>query len=194
MPKPKPYDHTDPRPPSRSQKKRDSAALQVLGSKLADMPESALKRLSMGPRLFEALLEYKRLTKHEARRRHLQFIGALMRDEDADPLFRAVEDMEAGNRSQAREFHELEAWRTAILEGDDAVLEQALLLAPEESRADLRTQARQLARNAKAEAAKNKPARSSRTLFRLLRQLKQGAGQLPPEAGEDEETFGESEQ
>lgn len=190
MAKPKPYDYSDPRPPSRSQKKRDSAALQVLGAKLADMPESALKRLAMGPRLFEALIEYKSLTKHEARRRHLQFIGALMRDEDADPLFRAVEDMEAGNRGQAREFHELEAWRAAIMEGDDAVLEQALLLAPEETRADLRTQARQLARNAKAEAAKNKPARSARALFRLLRQLKLGAGGLPPD--EDADEAGES--
>lgn len=194
MPKPKPYDHSDPRPPSRSQKKRDSTALQVLGSKLADMPESALKRLVLTPRLMEAILDYKRLTKHEARRRQLQFIGALMRDQDSDPLFRAVEDMEAGNRSQAREFHELEAWRAAILEGDDAVLEEALLLAPEEARADLRSQARQLARNARAEAAKSKPARSSRALFRLLRQLKQGAGQLPPEADEDTDAAGESEE
>lgn len=187
MRKPKPYDYSDPRPPSRSQKKRDSSALQVLGSKLADMPESALKKLAMGPRLLEAILDYKKLTKHEARRRQLQFIGALMRDEDSDPLQHAVDDMESGNRSQAREFHELEAWRAAIMEGDDAVLEQALLLAPEEARGDLRTQARQLARNAKGEAAKNKPARSARALFRLLRQLKQGAGQLPPEAdgGED---------
>lgn len=193
MRKPKPYDHSDPRPPSRSQKKRDSTALQVLGAKLADMPESALKRLAIGPRLMEALSEYKTLTKHEARRRHLQFIGALMRDEDADPLQRAVEDMEAGNRSQAREFHELEAWRAAILEGDDAVLEEALLLAPEEARAGLRTQARQLARNARAEADKNKPPRSSRALFRLLRQLKQGAGQLPPEQDEATDAAEETE-
>ena len=191
MTKPKPYDHSDPRPPSRSQKKRDSTALQTLGAKLADLPESALKRLNLAPRLFEAILDFKRLTKHEARRRQLQFIGALMRDVDAEPLFRAVEDMEAGNRSQAREFHELEAWRGAILEGDDAVLEEALLLAPEETRTDLRTQARQLARNAKAEAAKGKPARSSRALFRLLRGLKQAGGLLPAEA-DDGEDAGES--
>lgn len=174
MRKPKPYDHSDPRPPSRSQKKRDSSALQVLGGKLADMPESALKRLNLAPRLMEAIVDYKSLTKHEARRRQLQFIGALMRETDSDPLQRAVEDMEAGNRGQAREFHEMEAWRAAIMEGDEAVLEQALALADEEERAGLRTQLRQLARNAKAEAAKNKPPRSARALFRLLRQLRQG--------------------
>lgn len=189
-PKAKPYDHTDPRPPSRSQKKRDSAALQVLGGKLAEMPDSALKRLNLAPRLVEAIADYKGLSKHEARRRQLQFIGALMRETDADPLARAVEDMEAGNRGQAREFHELEGWRAAIMEGDDAVLEQALALAPEEERAGLRTQMRQLARNAKAEAAKNRPPRSARTLFRLLRQLKQGSAVSaqklsPPEPGHE---------
>jgi len=46
MRKPKPYDYSDPRPPSRSQKKRDSSALQVLGGKLAELPDSALKRLA----------------------------------------------------------------------------------------------------------------------------------------------------
>ncbi len=194
MRKPKPYDHSDPRPPSRSQKKRDSSALQVLGGKLADMPESALKRLNLAPRLMEAIVDYKCLTKHEARRRQLQFIGALMRETDSDPLQRAVEDMEAGNRTQAREFHELEGWRAAIMEGDEAVLEQALALADEEERAGLRTQLRQLARNAKAEAAKNKPPRSARALFRLLRQLRQGGAldALEP-SGQDggDEGYGE---
>jgi len=188
MRKPKPYDHTDPRPPSRSQKKRDSAALQVLGTKLAEMPESALKKLDLLPRLLEAILEYKVLTKHEARRRQLQFIGALMRDTDADPLARAVEDMEAGNRSQAREFHAVEAWRAALLAGDESGLEDIVALAPEAEQAEVRSRIRQLARNARAEAEKNKPPRTSRALFRLLRDLRQsGSGGAPAGMDEDEQ-------
>lgn len=176
MRKPKPYDHTDPRPPSRSQKKRDSAALQVLGGKLAEMPDSALKRLNLPPRLEEAIREFKALTKHEAKRRQLQFIGALMRDTDADPLSRAVDDMEAGNRSQTREFHAVEALRTALLAGDESGLEELVSLAPEDERVEIRSKIRQLARNARAEQEKNKPPRSSRALFRLLRELRQSGG------------------
>jgi ribosome-associated protein len=181
-PKAKEYDHTDPRPPSRSQKKRDSSALQVLGGKLADMPASALKRLNLAPRLLEAIKDYKELTKHEARRRQLQFIGALMRETDADPLARAVEDMEAGNRTQAREFHQLEVWRAALIAGDESVQEEILLLAPDETRNAIRPQLRQLVRNARAEAEKNKPPRSARALFRLLRELKQGLAITDPTA------------
>lgn len=179
MRKPKPYDYTDPRPPSRSQKKRDSAALQVLGGKLAELPDSALKRLDLAPRLEEAIREYKKLTKHEAKRRQLQFIGALMRESDTDPLARAVEDMEAGNRSQAREFHAVEALRAALLSGDESGLEDMVALAPEADRAEIRSRIRMLVRNAKAEAEKNKPPRSSRTLFRLLRDLRATGGAGP---------------
>jgi ribosome-associated protein len=176
MRKPKPYDHSDPRPPSRSQKKRDSSALQVLGGKLAELPDSALKRLDLPPRLAEAIRDYKALTGHEAKRRQLQFIGALMRETDSDPLARAVEDMEAGNRSQAHEFHAVEAQRAALLEGDESGLEDIVVLAAEEDRAEVRSRIRQLARNARAEAEKNKPPRSSRALFRLLRELRQNGG------------------
>lgn len=180
MRKPKPYDHTDPRPPSRSQKKRDSAALQVLGGKLAELPESALTKLALPPRLMEAILEFKGLAKHEAKRRQLQFIGALMRDTDADPLALAVEDIESGNRGQAREFHAVESWRTALIAGDESGLEAIVALAPEAEQLEVRSKIRQLTRNARAEAEKNKPPRSSRTLFRLLRELRQsGQGTAP---------------
>lgn len=180
MRKPKPYDYTDPRPPSRSQNKRDSAALQVLGGKLAELPESALKKLDLLPRLMEAIIEYKALGKHEAKRRQLQFIGALMRETDAAPLALAVEDIESGNRGQAREFHAVEAWRTALLAGDESGLEGLVALAPEDEQVEVRSKIRMLARNARAEAEKNKPPRSSRALFRLLRELRQ-SGQLAPE-------------
>ncbi len=186
MRKPKPYDHTDPRPPSRSQKKRDSAALQVLGGKLAELPESALSKLDLPPRLLEAIMEFKALAKHEAKRRQLQFIGALMRDTDADPLALAVEDMESGNRSQAREFHAVEAWRAALLAGDESGLEAIVALAPENEQVEVRSKIRQLTRNARAEAEKNKPPRSSRTLFRLLRELRQsGQGTAPVDTDDD---------
>jgi len=80
--------------------------------------------------------------------------------------------MEAGNRSQAHEFHAVEAQRAALLAGDESDLEDIVALAPEDERALVRSKIRQLVRNAKAEAEKNKPPRTSRALFRLLRELR----------------------
>lgn len=70
----------DYRPPSRSQKKRDSSALQALGESLARRPKSARDKLPLTEDLQEAFDELDHLTQNEARRRQLQYIGRLMRE------------------------------------------------------------------------------------------------------------------
>ncbi len=78
---------------SRSQKKRESTALQGLGEDLARLSPAVLRRLDMPEELLEALLELARTKTHEAKRRQKQLIGRLMREEveDPTPLFDAVE-------------------------------------------------------------------------------------------------------
>lgn len=68
--------------PSRSQKKRDSAALQELGVELARLPLRELERLGVSKDLLEAFRDLASITSHEARRRQLQYVGRLMREED----------------------------------------------------------------------------------------------------------------
>ena len=81
--------------PSRSQKKRDSTALQELGMELARLPLRELARLGISKALLEAFSDLASITSHEARRRQLQYVGRLMREEedvqrlkDAVALFR----------------------------------------------------------------------------------------------------------
>lgn len=65
---------------SRSQKKRDSLALQKLGERLAKIPAAQRARLPLPEDLRDALDEYDRLSGYEARRRQIQFIGRIMRE------------------------------------------------------------------------------------------------------------------
>ena len=67
---------------SRSQRKRDSQALQKLGEELAELPVRELAKLPMSPDLLEAYRDLGRITSHEARRRQMQYIGRLMREEE----------------------------------------------------------------------------------------------------------------
>ena len=69
---------------SRSQKKRESSALQELGAKLAKLPLRALEGFPLPPDLLEAFRALKAIKSNEARRRHFQYIGRLMREAD-DP-------------------------------------------------------------------------------------------------------------
>ena len=76
--------------PSKSQRKRESHALQTLGDDLAALPASRLNALELPESLREAIRELHRTRSHEGRRRQTQFIGKLMRQVDPQPLQEAV--------------------------------------------------------------------------------------------------------
>ncbi len=77
---------------SRSQKKRDSMALQAVGERLARIPAVRRARLPLPPDLKEGLDDYDRLSGFEARRRQLQYIGRLMREAQEEGTLQPVLD------------------------------------------------------------------------------------------------------
>jgi ribosome-associated protein len=78
---------TSPRP-SKSQRKREAHALQALGAQLVALPRAHLARIALPDALREAVVTAQSLRPHGARRRHLQYIGTLMRQLDAAELRR----------------------------------------------------------------------------------------------------------
>ncbi len=74
--------------PSRSHKKRESAALQDLGESLTTLPEGILARLPVSEGLREAVRQWRRFTSREGKRRQMQYIGRLMREEEDIPALR----------------------------------------------------------------------------------------------------------
>lgn len=76
---------------SRSQKKRDSLALQKLGEDLAELPVRELAKLDLAPELLDAYRDLGTIKSYEAKRRQMQYIGRLMREEeDTERLKEAV--------------------------------------------------------------------------------------------------------
>ncbi len=155
---------------SKSQMKREQTALQELGEKLVELAPDQLQKIGMPEDLREALLFAKKLKRGEALRRQLQYIGALMREADPEPIRTALETIARGRRQDAAQFHELERWRDELIKGNDALLEEIIGRFPGADRQRLRM----LALNARKEADANKPAKSSRALFRLLQTLVNG--------------------
>ncbi len=150
---------------SKSQRKRESTALQDLGKELFELSRDQLKKMNLPEALLEALLEAKRLTSHGAMRRQMQFIGKVMRDIDIEPINQQLAAIRGESNIAKAAFHALENWRTRLIE-DDAALTEWLLAHPD---TDVQ-QIRQLIRNARRETAEAKPPKSSRALFKLLRE------------------------
>lgn len=155
-----------PERPSKSQKKRDMHALQEMGEELVALPAARLERIEMPEDLRSAIREAQRLTKHEARRRQMQYIGRLMRDVDPAPIREALDAVKGASATENARQHRLERLRERLLE-DEAVLTEIGATRPG---ADL-TRLRQLRRNALKDRDEGRPPRAYRELFRLLREL-----------------------
>jgi ribosome-associated protein len=160
------------RGPSKSQLKREMTALQEMGEELVGLSSERLAKIDMPERLRDAILDAQRITKHEARRRQMQYIGKIMRDVDAGPLREALDALKGLSAAANARQHHLENLRTRLMEDETAFGD----LAREFPAADIQ-HLRQLRRNALREAEQGRPPRAYRELFRELREL---GGSAPP--------------
>jgi len=151
---------------SKTRKKKDMLALQDLGVQLVELSEQQLETMQLPEALLEAVLEARRLGKHEARRRQMQYIGRLMRDLDAAPIRDRLDKWLGQGREHTAQLHALERWREDLLAGDPA-LERFLREHPGADSQKLRS----LIRNARREQGAALPPKSYRELFRALREM-----------------------
>ncbi len=150
---------------TRSRRKRDMQDLQVLGEKLSRLRADQVRGLPVEERLVEALLALQKMGPSEHRRRQLQLVGKLMRDEDVVQVTAAFECATAGTQAEQDTFRELEGWRARLLAEGDAALGEALAAFPG---AEV-TQLRQLVQSARRERERGGPPIGARKLFQYLK-------------------------
>ncbi len=153
---------------SKTQKKKEALSLQKLGEKLLKLSKEQIRDINIPEEVLDALNLARTIKSREALRRQMQLIGSLMRQIDSGPIEQAIDQIEQGNYLKALEFKETEQWRDELIAGNDELLEEIL---KNHSNAE-RQQLSQLVRNARKEAASNKPPKSSRALFRYLRDIR----------------------
>jgi len=152
---------------SKSQVKREMLALQSLGERLVDLTPDQIGNIEMPQDLREAVLFARTLKRSETRRRQMQYIGALMRDADPEPIRKALDGISRGRGHDALLLRELEQWRNGIIDGDDEFLGKTMIRFPDADRKRLHS----LALKARKEREENIPAGASRALFRYLKGL-----------------------
>jgi ribosome-associated protein len=152
-------------PPSKTQRKKEMIALQQLGEELVDLNASQLEEVPLPERLREAIVEARRITQHEGRRRQMQYVGRLMREIDAAPVREKLASWKGVSREAAALLHRIERWRERLLTEEPAVQEFANAY----PRADLQ-HLRSLLRSIRKEREENKPSKHYRELFRVLRE------------------------
>jgi ribosome-associated protein len=153
-------------PISKTQRKKDSSALQDLGAALVALSDERLSSLDLPEFLCDAVVAARAITSHEARRRQLQYIGKLMRKVDAEPIRVRLEEWKAPSLADAVRFKRAEAWRERLLADD-----QALAALQHEYPAADRARLAGLIEEARRERLGNHPPKNYRALFQALRAL-----------------------
>ena len=151
--------------PSKTQQKKQMLRLQDMGAELLALNEAQLAAIALPDNLREAVCAAKRMTKFEARRRQLQYIGKLMRTVDPDPIRASLDAWKAASHEHTARLHRIERWRERML-ADDAALAEFVAAHPHADAQQLRA----LVRNTQRERAENKPPKNYRALFQLIRE------------------------
>lgn len=151
---------------SKTQIKREMDALQELGKRLTQLNQEQLKLVPMDDNLADAITEYQRLKKHEAKRRQLQYIGRLMRNTDAEAIAHAVHVFDASQAEHTQHFHLIERWREQLM-ADPGAVTQFISEFPQVDSQQLR----QLIRNALKQQKQGKDLGGYKKLFRFIRDV-----------------------
>ena len=176
---------------SRTDLKRESTELQKLGEDLLTLRADLMARLDLTEKLKDAVLEAKRITNFEGKRRQMQFIGKLMRLVDPAVLQTvrdALTEQHSGSAHDNLVLHLTETWRDRLLAHDDAFGEWLTKCPGTDSQ-----QLRALIRQARKDATPEKPGeavrhgRAYRDIFQLLREQLAQPGQTSASATPDPE-------
>lgn len=163
-----PSQETPPRPetlpvPSKTRRKKDMQALQEVGESLVALDPGKLRELALPERLVDAILLAKTITKHEGRRRQMQYLGRLMRDVDPEPIRAALARFETMPRAERARFAAAEQWRDRLLAEEGAIA----AFVGEHPVIGI-TELAGLVQEARAERASGRPPHKYRALFRIV--------------------------
>lgn len=151
---------------SKTRRKQEMHGLQTLGEELVSLKDDKLAELDLPESLLSAVREARRLSKHGALRRQLQYIGRLMRDVDAEPIREKLHGWRGQGREAVALQHLAERWRERLI-ADDAEFRHFVADFPGADVPHLRA----LARAARDERAREQPPRQYRQLYRDILSL-----------------------
>jgi len=159
---------------SKTDLKRESAELQALGEALLELRGNPFDALPLDDKLRDAILDARRITNFEGKRRQMQFIGKLMRKADEPTLDAIRAALDAQDRPSAEAtaaLHEAELWRDRLIVDDDA-LGGWIETHPATDAQQLRALVRQARKDLKAGPPGEAPrqGRAYREIFQIVRQ------------------------
>lgn len=151
---------------SKTEQKKDSKRIQSIGKKISELSIKDIKTFEFPVNIYEATIDLKNLKSNSAKKRQVQYLGKLLREIDLSNVMLVLEQLKVGSQKEIQKNHIVENWRERLLNQNNSVT-QFLNEYPDADRQLLR----QTIKNAKKEKKDSSPPRSSRKLFKIIKNL-----------------------
>ncbi|MDD1627209.1 MAG: DUF615 domain-containing protein [Methylococcaceae bacterium] len=163
--------------PNKTQIKKELAVLFALSEELSELSAAQVKYLELPDNIHKAVMEVSGMPHKGARKRLLKFITGQLNKIDIEPVLEKLARMKNKSAHAVREHHIVERWRDRLIAGGNNALTEFLNEQPDADRQQLR----QLLRNIQKETEAGTPPKSSRLLYRYLKNVFKIEGELEPE-------------
>ncbi|WP_151173509.1 ribosome biogenesis factor YjgA [Pseudoalteromonas ruthenica] len=154
---------------SKSELKRDAMEFHELGVEIANLSKKAREKLPLSNELVEAMNLADRLKeKKDAYRRHLNYIAKTLRGTDnVEDIHQAMAIITNKNNQKDVVINQIEQTRDELIAEGDSRLNPLLEQYPQLDRQRMR----QIIRQAGKEVKQEKPGKSHKELFQILKEL-----------------------
>lgn len=169
--------------PNKTRIKKEIAALFDLGEELSKLSPALLDTFELPENIRKSVIEVAGMPHKGARKRLLKYIAGQLHKIEVEPVLEKLARIKNKSAHGIREHHLAERWRDRLIQGNNEDLAELLDEMPNADSQHLR----QLVRNAQKEAAAMKPPKSSRLLYRYLKELLNGPTEDAMEVEEGQE-------
>lgn len=176
--------------PNKTQIKRQIAAVFATAEQICELTPAQIAEFGLPERVEQALLDAGKMAKNAARKRLLKYITAQFRTLDFEAIEEQLARMKNKSAHAVREHHQAERWRDQLLA--DTGNHQLTLFMTEYPEANSQ-HIRQLQRNGQKEAKEGKPPKSSRLLYKYLKELIADQQILPSDTAANDDLTDEDE-
>ncbi|MCK9609057.1 MAG: DUF615 domain-containing protein [Methylomonas sp.] len=174
--------------PNKTQIKKQIASIFAMAEQICELTPAQIAEFSLPERIEQALLDAGKMGRNAARKRLMKYITAQFRTLDVEAIEEKLARMKNKSAHAVREHHQAERWRDQLLADTDN--HQLTLFMTEYPEADSQ-HIRQLQRNGQKEAKEGKPPKSSRLLYKYLKELIADQQVFPSDTAEDDDLIDE---
>lgn len=110
--------------PSKSAKKRDAQAIEVLAKRLLELTDEQLADIPLDDELRSVVITARKIKARSALRRQRLYLAKQLRRADLTEIRQAFDSFDRAQLDGNRQFHQAERWRDRILHERHAALDE----------------------------------------------------------------------